>query len=118
MRISDWSSDVCSSDLVVFMPHAFMSLNVPEALKHVRAVIADERIHHLFLHTTTFSATTLMIPRRKPRLSRREIARDVKPEDLLTERLPDTEVQLRDLRRRRRPARALTAPHEHKHDKV
>src|SRR3546814_15653187 len=52
---------------VVFMPHAFMSLNVPEALKHVSAVIADERINHLFLHTTTFSATTLMIPRRKPR---------------------------------------------------
>src|SRR5690606_6310262 len=47
---------------VVFMPHAFMSLHVPEELRHARAVIADERVHHLFLHTTTLSATTLMIP--------------------------------------------------------
>src|SRR3546814_14560348 len=48
-----------------------------------------------------------MIPRRKPRLSRREIARDVKPEDLMQERLLATEVALRALRDGICPARAL-----------
>src|SRR3546814_16357597 len=43
---------------VVFMPHAFMSLHVPEALKPARAVIAADRIHTLFLPTTPFSPPT------------------------------------------------------------
>jgi hypothetical protein len=57
---------------VVFMPHAFLSLSIPEELGFVRAVVADERIHHLFLHTATFSESSLLLPRRPPRLTKRE----------------------------------------------
>jgi len=57
---------------VVFMPHAFMSLNVPDDLKYVRAVIVDERIHHAFLNTTTFPISSLMIFRKAPKLTKKE----------------------------------------------
>ena len=47
---------------VVFLPHAFMHLQIPEELSQVRAVIADERIHSLFLHTTTMERSTISTP--------------------------------------------------------
>lgn len=71
---------------VVFLPHAFLTLSIPEELKQVRAVIADERIFPLFVHTTTFMLSTLMRPRRKPKLSRKEKEEGLSPEDLLAER--------------------------------
>jgi hypothetical protein len=57
---------------VVFAPHAFLSLQIPEELQHVRAVVADERIHHLFLHTATFNINSLSTPRKMPKLSKKE----------------------------------------------
>lgn len=66
---------------VVFMPHAFLSLNIPEELQHVRAVVADERIHHLFLHTATFDLDTFNAPRKPPRLSKKEKEAGVSAEE-------------------------------------
>lgn len=57
---------------VVFAPHAFLSLQIPEELQHVRAVVADERIHHLFLHTATFNINSLSTPRKMPKLTKKE----------------------------------------------
>lgn len=57
---------------VVFLPHAFLALNIPEELKHVRAVVADERIHHLFLHTTEFDLDIFTSPRKPPKLTKKE----------------------------------------------
>ncbi|WP_315922742.1 hypothetical protein [Mesorhizobium sp. SP-1A] len=57
---------------VVFLPHAFLALNIPDELKHVRAVVADERIHHLFLHTTEFDLDIFTSPRKPPKLTKKE----------------------------------------------
>lgn len=73
------------SDLA-FTPHPFMQLTIPEELQHARAVIADERIHHLFLHTTEFPLVHLDLPRKAARLSRRERDMGLTPEDLMQSR--------------------------------
>ncbi len=83
---------------LVFMPHSFLALAIPDELQEVRGVIADERIHHLFLHTTTFAATSLAIPRKPPRLTAAEKADDVLPEDLLAERDHAAHIALEALR--------------------
>lgn len=57
---------------VVFLPHAFLGLNIPDELKTVRAVVADERIHHLFLHTTEFDLDIFTSPRKPPKLTKKE----------------------------------------------
>jgi len=59
-------SEIASAHLV-FMPHSFLSLKIPDEIGRVRAVIADERIHHLFLHTDYVSLNVLRGPRRPPR---------------------------------------------------
>jgi len=92
---------------VVFMPHSFLSLAIPEELENVRAVIADERIHHLFLHTATFAASSLRIARKPPRLTAREKAQGLQPDDLLSERNDAAAIALEALERRQCPARAL-----------
>ena len=92
---------------VVFMPHPFISLNIPEELKHVRAVIADERVHHLFLHTTTFSANALQIARKRPKLTRREFDAGLRAEDLLADRNLAASVVLDAIRNQRCPVTAL-----------
>src|SRR3546814_6274221 len=83
MRISDWSSDVCSSDL--------------------------ERIHHLFLHTATFSANALQIARKRPKLTRREFEAGLRAEDLLAERNLAASAVLDAIRHHRCPVTALRA---------
>lgn len=96
---------------VVFLPQAFMSLNVPEELRHVRCVVADERVHHLFLHTATFHATSLIIPRREPRLSEREKAmpedRRPDPMDMIMGRARVARVAMAALAKGKCPARAI-----------
>lgn len=92
---------------VVFMPHSFLSLTIPEELKEVRAVVADERIHHLFLHTATFSAMSLHIARKPPRLTKREKAEGMEPGDLLADRNLAADIALVALRNGECPAQAL-----------
>ncbi|MFC4236100.1 bifunctional DNA primase/polymerase [Thalassospira xianhensis] len=92
---------------VVFLPHSFLSLTIPEELEHVRAVVADERIHHLFLHTATFSAMSLSIPRKLPRLTKKEKASGVMPEDLMAERDQAAGIALDAIRAGDCPAEAL-----------
>lgn len=92
---------------VVFMPHPFIGLSIPEELKNVRAVIADERIHHLFLHTTMFSASALQIARKRPRLTKREYDDGLKPEELLVDRDKVADIAIRAIRERKCPAAAL-----------
>ena len=62
---------------LVFTPHPFMQLSIPRELHAARAVIADERIHHLFLHTTEFKSGHLLLPRRSVRLTQDERDRGV-----------------------------------------
>lgn len=92
---------------VVFMPHSFLSLTIPDELKEVRAVVADERIHHLFLHTATFSAMSLHIARKPPRLTKRERAEGMEPGDLLADRNLAADIALVALRDGSCPAHAL-----------
>lgn len=92
---------------VVFMPHAFMNLNIPNELKEVKAVIADERIHHLFLHTTTFPVSSLMIARKPPRLTKKEKLQGVLAEDIMQDRHEAVEIVLDALKRNICPATAL-----------
>ena len=54
--------DIIQEHDLIFTPHPFMHLSIPEPLTHVRAVIADERIHHLFLHTAEFPLHNLTLP--------------------------------------------------------
>lgn len=68
---------------VIFMPHAFLALSIPEELKNVRAVVADERIHHLFLHTTEFPIDTFVHIRKAPVLRKEERESGVTAEDFI-----------------------------------
>ena len=72
---------------VVFMPHAFLALNIPEELQNVRAVVADERIHHLFLHTGTFEKNVFLSPRKPPRLTKKEKEAGLDANEFHTERM-------------------------------
>lgn len=71
---------------VVFLPHAFLALNIPEELEHVRAVVADERIHHLFLHTQTFEKNVFLSPRKPPRLTKKEKEQGANADEFYVER--------------------------------
>lgn len=66
---------------VVFLPHAFLALSIPEELKNVRAVVADERIHHLFLHTATFEMDVFATPRKNPVLTKAEREQGVEADE-------------------------------------
>ncbi len=72
---------------VVFLPHAFLALQIPEELKNVRAVVADERIHHLFLHTITFDMAVFASPRKPPRLTKKEVEAGVVADEFQHDRL-------------------------------
>ncbi len=92
---------------VVFLPHAFFTLSIPEELKKVRAVIADERIFHLFVHTTTLSYETLKSPRRPPRLTKKEREAGMSADEILLDRERAAEIAAAALQRQVCPARAL-----------
>lgn len=61
---------------LVLMPHAFASLAIPEEAKTARGIIIDERIFDLFLHTISFPADILRLPRQAPLPTRQESAGD------------------------------------------
>lgn len=92
---------------VVFMPHAFMNLTIPSELSDVKSLIVDERIHHLFLHTTTFPLSTLSLGRKPPRLTKREREEGVSGEDLLQDRQDAAEVTMDAMKRGICPAEEL-----------
>src|SRR3546814_18794314 len=46
MRISDWSSDVCSSDLVGFGDHGAVQVEIDGAHRHGARQIADQLAGH------------------------------------------------------------------------
>ncbi len=93
---------------IVFIPHAFMSLSIPEELQEVRGVIVDERIHHMFLHSAVFDLETLKIPRKKPRLSKREKDNGFNSEDLLVDRNEAVEIVIQAFKDKICPAKALS----------
>src|SRR3546814_9130512 len=45
MRISDWSSDVCSSDLLIVVPRRTVGIDPPPLAKHPDAAIGSLLIH-------------------------------------------------------------------------
>lgn len=57
---------------VVFLPHAFLNLSIPDELKTVRAVVVDERVFPLVMHTTQFKLSTLELERKAPHLTKKE----------------------------------------------
>lgn len=92
---------------VVFLPHAFLALSIPEELTHVRAVVADERIHHLFLHTDTFEMDTFLIPRKAPRLTKKEKEEGADASEFAAERNRAVDVVSLALQRGLDPAAEL-----------
>lgn len=92
---------------VVFMPHSFLSLTIPEELMNARAVIADERIHHLFLHTSVFSLTSLMVQRKHPKLTNQEKKEKIEPEELLVNRNEAAQIATVALSEGKCPAQVL-----------
>lgn len=92
---------------VVFMPHAFLALNIPEELKNVRAVVADERIHHLFLHTTVFPMETFNYTRKTPKIFKSEREAGVVAEDFVQARQEAIAVVQPALLQRKCPVEAL-----------
>ena len=71
---------------LVFLPHAFMALDIPEELQRVRGVVVDERVFPMFVHTTSFPLRVLQTERRRPPLTKREKAADLDPDDLIQDR--------------------------------
>ena len=96
-----------SSCHVVFLPHAFLALNIPDELKNVRAVVADERIHHLFLHTLTFSVNVFASPRKPPKLTKKEKEQGLIAEEFQTDRLAAVGEALYALKTHQDPAEML-----------
>lgn len=94
---------------VVFMPHAFLALSIPDELKHVRAVVADERIHHLFLHTANIDHKTLVSPRKIPKQTKKEKEEGVDTSTLIDERREAVDVVNTAFLQKVCPAKALAA---------
>lgn len=92
---------------VVFLPHAFLALQIPEELKNVRAVVADERIHHLFLHTVTFDMAVFASPRKPPKLTKKEVEAGVVAHEFQEERLAAVGEVIYALKTGGDPAEAL-----------
>jgi hypothetical protein len=92
---------------VVFLPHAFLALQIPEELKNVRAVVADERIHHLFLHTITFDMDVFASPRKPPRLTKKEAETGVLAEEFQSDRLSAVAEAIYALKTNNDPAEML-----------
>lgn len=92
---------------VVFMPHAFLALNIPEELQNVRAVVADERIHHLFLHTGTFEKNVFLSPRKPPRLTKKEKEAGLDANEFHTERMAAVRMVSLALDTQKDPARYM-----------
>lgn len=89
---------------VVFLPHAFMSLTLPAELHKVRAVIADERIHDLFLHVARFKLNTFDRARPPPKLSKKEREAGLTPEEVAYDRQWAAGVVKRALQEGKDPA--------------
>jgi hypothetical protein len=92
---------------LVFTPHPFMQLNIPRELSAARAVIADERIHHLFLHTAEFPAEHLTLPRKPVRLKAEERDRGDMEEDFVLARNAAVDIAYDAMLADKCPAKAL-----------
>lgn len=92
---------------VVFLPHAFLTLSIPEELQKVRAVIADERIFTLFVHTTTFYRSTLSRARREPKLTKKEREAGLSPMEIMDDRAHAAAIATDALQQGRCPAKTL-----------
>ncbi len=92
---------------LIFTPHPFMQLNIPKELKHARAVIADERIHHLFLHTAEFPLFHLSLPRKSVKLNKEDRDRGVTADDYVQDRDEAVNIISAALRASKCPAEAL-----------
>lgn len=92
---------------VVFMPHAFLALSVPDELKNVRAVVVDERIHHLFLHTSTFDLDVFHTLRKPPKLTDAEREAGKDPDEFVLERQYAVDVVINALQAGNCPVEAL-----------
>lgn len=103
---------------VVFMPHSFLALKLPDELLDVRAVIADERVHHLFLHVAELGAGTLKSARRPPRLTKAEVATGMDASEFLADRANACGTVLGALARGECPAEALLAMASPKNERL
>lgn len=92
---------------VVFLPHAFLNLSIPEELRNVRGVIADERIFSLFVHTASFELELLKSMRKEPTLTKVEKEMGIEPQDLLEMREAAAHVVIDAFGKGDCPAKAL-----------
>nr|WP_247744462.1 bifunctional DNA primase/polymerase [Sulfitobacter sp. R18_1] len=92
---------------LIFTPHPFMQLSIPKDLEHARAVIADERIHHLFLHTAEFPLHHLTLPRKSVRLTKDELREGITELDLFAAREDAVSIASKALQEGECPAQAL-----------
>ena len=92
---------------LVFLSHSFMGLSIPEELSSARGIIADERIHHLFLHSAVFDVETLTTPRKPPRLKKEHVKNGLTPQDFLSDRNQAVNIALEAARAGGCPAAAL-----------
>ncbi|HEY8360675.1 MAG TPA: bifunctional DNA primase/polymerase [Ramlibacter sp.] len=97
---------------VVFLPHSFMALTIPEELQNTRGVIADERLFTLFVHTARLKLSNLQRPRKLPKLSKVEEKLGFHPQELIDDRIAAAQIATRELLAGRDPAAALAAYNE------
>jgi len=110
---------------VVFLPHAFLSLTIPTELHNARAIIADERIFPLAVHTARMKLATLELGRAAPPLpnkereavtagipegdwDRRRQAIEARGRDYLQDRIHAAEIAIAVMREGEDPAAALS----------
>jgi hypothetical protein len=65
-------SIACSKAHLVFAVRNFLTLAIPEELANPKGVILDERVFDQLVKTTNFPMTSLELPRRLPRLTKKE----------------------------------------------
>lgn len=68
---------------IVFLPRNFLDLSIPEELKRIRAVICDESVYGLLVHTTSFPISVFDILRADPKPTKAEEEAGIEPRDLL-----------------------------------
>lgn len=92
---------------IVFAPRSFLDLRLPPELEKVRAVICDESVYSLLVHSTVFPLSVLSARRDAPKLHRREIDARLTPESLLMFRALAAKVVTEAMLAGRDPALAL-----------
>jgi hypothetical protein len=111
---------------LVIMPHAFLGLPIPPEAQYIRAVIVDERVHDMFLHTSSIPTGIFDIIRKDAKPTKAEyivglaqgqtdaVTKERVAERLRSFRMDAAQLALMALQENKCPAEALFKydPHE------